>query len=160
MDSNPKIASLAARIVESNHADRRRHNRDEEEYEDDDEALFAELEEEIENDSNAALREQGLEVLRREMERMKEMKQNEHGSYTEIGDEKEVVRVSALIGFEQLGNSDKFDTALLELRLLQCVKQNLVGVIQKAGNSFSVDPVYKVASRRNEDEDDVFDLDD
>ncbi|KAF5388225.1 hypothetical protein D9615_000516 [Tricholomella constricta] len=94
MDSNPKIASLAARIVESNHPDRHRRNRHEEE-EDDDEALFAELEAEIENDSNAALREQGLDVLRREMERMQEMKRNEHGNYTEISDEKEVVRVSA-----------------------------------------------------------------
>jgi len=29
------------------------------------------------------------------MARMKQMKENEHGSYTEITDEKEVVRVSA-----------------------------------------------------------------
>ncbi|RDB22590.1 Thioredoxin domain-containing protein plp1 [Hypsizygus marmoreus] len=224
MDSSPKIASLAARIVESNRPDHHPRNRQHEsDDEDDDEALFAELEEEIENGSNAAMREQGLEVLRREMERMQEMKQNEHGRYTEIMDEKEVVRVSAheprcvvhfyhpnfkrceimdkhlavlatkyfstrffrvfvenvpwlveklgiktlpcvicfvngvskdkLIGFEQLGNSDKFDTAVLELRLSMC------GVIQKAGSG-SLAPVYKVASRReNDDDGDVFDLD-
>ncbi|KAF8076518.1 thioredoxin-like protein [Lyophyllum atratum] len=223
MDSNSKIASLASRLVESHRPDRHRRTREDEE-EDDDEALFAELEAEIENDGNALLREQGLDVLRREMERMQDMKKSEHGNYTEIMDEKEVVRVSAheprcvvhfyhtkfkrceimdkhlgllaqkyfstrffrvfvenvpwlverlgvqvlpcvicfvdgvskdrLIGFEQLGNSDKFDTAVLELRLSLC------GVIQKTGNKFNVEPVYKVASRRNDDDDDVFGLDD
>ncbi|GLB33928.1 putative NTP binding protein [Lyophyllum shimeji] len=222
MDGNTKVASLAARLVESNRPDRHRRNREEEE--DDDEALFAELEAEIENDGDASIRERGLDVLRREMERMQEMKKSEHGQYTEITDEKEVVRVSAheprcvvhfyhtnfkrceimdkhlralapkyfstrfirvfvesvpwlveklgikvlpcvicfvdgvskdrLIGFEQLGNSDKFDTAVLELRLSQC------GVIQKTGNKFNVEPLYKVASRRNADDEEVFDLDD
>jgi hypothetical protein len=60
LERNPKITSLAARLVEPN--DARRHTDDDD---DDDEALFAELEAEIEN-SNLALREQGLEVLRRE----------------------------------------------------------------------------------------------
>jgi hypothetical protein len=41
------------------------------------------------------MREQGLEILRREMERAKEMRENQHGRYTEITDEKEVVRASA-----------------------------------------------------------------
>ncbi|KAF8897653.1 thioredoxin-like protein [Infundibulicybe gibba] len=92
MDSS-KVASLAARLVEPNNPSHshRRHEDDE----DDDEALFAELEAEIENDSNSTMREQGLEILRREMERMKEMKENKHGTYGEIADEKEVVRVSA-----------------------------------------------------------------
>jgi hypothetical protein len=54
---NPKIASLASRLVEPN-----RHDVEDE----DEEALFAELEEEIENDSNATMREQALEVLKRE----------------------------------------------------------------------------------------------
>ncbi|KAG6833881.1 hypothetical protein H0H87_007892 [Tephrocybe sp. NHM501043] len=93
MDSNPKIASLASRIVESNRPDR--HRRHEEEDEEDTDALFAELEEEIENDGDVALREHGLDVLRREMERMQEMQKSQHGQYTEIMDEKEVVRVSA-----------------------------------------------------------------
>ncbi|KAG6911211.1 hypothetical protein DXG01_003078 [Tephrocybe rancida] len=222
MDSNPKIASLASRIVESNRPDH--HRRHEEDDEDETDALFAELEEEIENDSNAALREHGLDVLKREMERLQEMQKSHHGQYTEIMDEKEVVRSTQeprcvvhfyhtkfkrceimdkhlaslakkyfstrffrvfvenvpwlverlgvkvlpcvicfvdgiakdrLIGFEELGNSDKFDTAVLELRLSLC------GVVQKTGNQFSLDPVYNVASsRKNEDEDDVFDLDD
>ncbi|KAG6880387.1 hypothetical protein C0992_007798 [Termitomyces sp. T32_za158] len=152
MDSNPRIASLASRIVDSNRPDRSKRNPDEE---DDTDRLFAELEEEIENDGDAAMREQGLDVLRREMERMQEMQKNHHGAYTDIGDEKEVVRVTALIGFEQLGNSDKFDTAILELRLSMC------GVIQKTGNEFSMDPVYKVVtSRKDENDDEVFDLDD
>jgi len=148
------------------------------------------------------------------------MKQNQHGSYTEIMDEKEVIRVSAneprcvihfyhtnfkrceimdkhlgklapkyfntrffrvfvenvpwlverlgikvlpcvicfvngvssdkLIGFEQLGNSDKFETAALELRLSVC------GVIQKLEEkSF---PIYNVSSSHKEDDDEVFDL--
>jgi len=189
---------------------------------DDDEALFAELEAEIENDSNSAMREQGLEILRREMEHMKEMKENEHGRYTEIMDEKEVIRVSAreprcvvhfyhlnfkrceimdrhlgklapkyfstrffrafvenvpwlveklgikvlpcvicfvdgvskdrIIGFEELGNIDGFETAVLELRLSES------GVIQKAkGNSLEM--VYKMSSSHREgDNDEVFDL--
>ncbi|KAG6821603.1 hypothetical protein H0H93_000112 [Arthromyces matolae] len=222
MDNNPKIAALASRIVESNRPDRPRHSSDDE---DDTDRLFAELEEEIENDGDAAMREQGLEVLRREMERMQEMQKSHHGEYTEITDEKEVVRVSAheprcvvhfyhtnfkrceimdkhlkllakkyfstrffrvfvenvpwlverlgikvlpcvicfvdgvskerLIGFEQLGNSDKFDTAMLELRLSMC------GAVQKTGNNFSMDPVYSVVSARDTgEEDEVFDLDD
>lgn len=61
--SNSKAASLAARLVENNQPGRLRH-RDEED--DDDEALFAELEEEIENDTNASVREHGLQVLKTE----------------------------------------------------------------------------------------------
>lgn len=57
-----KLASLASRLLDPNP---RRHNDDSDE-ELDDEALFAELEEEIEKDSNAAMREQGLQALRRE----------------------------------------------------------------------------------------------
>jgi hypothetical protein len=53
---DPKIASLASRLVESNNS------RDE----DDDETLFAELEAEIENDDSAAMREYGLSVFKQE----------------------------------------------------------------------------------------------
>ncbi|KAJ7590995.1 thioredoxin-like protein [Mycena floridula] len=211
MDHDSKIASLAARIVEPNKP----------EYEDDDdEALFAELEAEIEDDSNAAMREHGLEIFRQEMEKLKAMKENEHGRYTEVTDEKEVVKITAkeprcvvhffhtkfkrceimdkhlaklapkyfntrflrvfvenipwlveklaiqvlpcvicfvngvtkdrLTGFEELGNSDAFSTAVLELRLSQC------NVIRKA--STGAMPLYKVASSRPDD-DEVFDLD-
>ncbi|KII95058.1 hypothetical protein PLICRDRAFT_128487 [Plicaturopsis crispa FD-325 SS-3] len=222
---NPKIASLAERLVAPNR------NREDDYEEEDEDALFAELEEEIENDSNAAMREQGLLVLRQEMEKMKEMRANEHGSYTEIMDEKEVIRASAkeprcvihfyhsnfrrceimdkhlaklapkyfhtrflrvfvenvpwlveklaikvlpcvicfidgvtkdrMVGFEELGNNDAFDTATLELRLAMC------GVIEKTGPA-STQIVYNTASglvpatagrgKRDEDEE-LFDLD-
>ncbi|KIK68008.1 hypothetical protein GYMLUDRAFT_803974 [Collybiopsis luxurians FD-317 M1] len=221
MDSNSNIASLAARLVEPNHPDRHSHSEDLE----DDDALFAELEAEIENDDNATMREQGLEILRREMERTQELKQNQHGTYSEITDEKQVVHITAheqrcvvhfyhpdfkrceimdkhlaklapkyfntrffrvfvenipwlverlsikvlpcvicfvkgvtkdrLIGFDELGNNDTFTTATLELRLSVC------GVIQQATGNI-MDPIYTVSSgnRRNEDNGDVFDLDD
>ncbi|KAF8746027.1 hypothetical protein AX14_004309 [Amanita brunnescens Koide BX004] len=154
---------------------------------------------------------------------MKEMQQNSHGSYTEITDEKEVVRVSAheprcvlhfyhsnfrrceimdkhlatlaakyfrtrfsrvfvenapwlvqrlaikvlpcvmcfvdgvskdrLVGFEELGNTDSFTTAVLETRLLSC------GVISRSPTAKQI--IYSVVSpgRTNgQDSDDVFDL--
>ena len=56
---DPRVASLASRVVESNR------NRDTDEQDDDD-ALFAELEEEIENDSAAGMRETGLHAFKRE----------------------------------------------------------------------------------------------
>ncbi|KAJ7180220.1 thioredoxin-like protein [Mycena crocata] len=222
LNDNPKIASLAARLVQPNC--RPRH---EDEDEEDEDALFAELEEEIENDSNSEMREYGLQVLRQQMEQLSEMKQNQHGHYSEITDEKEVVRVSArepkcvvhfyhskfkrceimdkhlaklapkyfntrffrvfvenvpwlveklgiqvlpcvicfvdgiskdrLVGFEELGNSDAFDTAVLELRLA------VSGVIQKT-SGHTLDNVYANSSSRTlyrvkDNDDDVFDLD-
>ncbi|EEB90436.1 hypothetical protein MPER_11357 [Moniliophthora perniciosa FA553] len=93
MDSNPKIASLASRLVEPNQPHRKR--RDEEDELDDEDAIFAELEAEIENDDNSAIRERGLAALKQEMDRMQQMKDNHYGKYTEITDEKEVVRVTA-----------------------------------------------------------------
>jgi hypothetical protein len=50
---DPKVLSLASRVVQSNHTE-----------EDDDDALFAELEAEIENDDSAVMREAGLAHLR------------------------------------------------------------------------------------------------
>ncbi|ESK96114.1 gtpase inhibitor [Moniliophthora roreri MCA 2997] len=93
MDSNPKIASLASRLVEPNQPHRKR--RDEEDESGDEDAIFAELEAEIENDDNSAIREQGLAALKQEMDRMQRMKDNHHGRYTEITEEREVVRVTA-----------------------------------------------------------------
>ncbi|VDB85449.1 unnamed protein product [Peniophora sp. CBMAI 1063] len=160
----------------------------------DDEALFAELEAELENEGETE-RERGIKELQREMERVTQMKQDMHGKYTEVSDEKEVIHISAneprcivhfyhsnfrrceimdkhlaalapkyfgtrfirvfvesvpflveklgiqvlpcvisfingvtkdrIIGFEELGNSDAFNTSTLELRLEQ------TGVIQK-----------------------------
>ncbi|KAG6378693.1 hypothetical protein JVT61DRAFT_12964 [Boletus reticuloceps] len=51
-----KIKSLVSRVVDSNRA--------QDETEDDDDAIFAELEAEIENADSAAFREHGLERLR------------------------------------------------------------------------------------------------
>lgn len=101
---NPRLASLASRLVEP--------NRDHDEPEDE-EALFAELEAEIENDDSSAMREHGLAVLKEEsasssvlhsailicvsyrMGRVKDMQTNDYGRYSEITSEKEVIRASA-----------------------------------------------------------------
>ncbi|KAF9534202.1 thioredoxin-like protein [Crepidotus variabilis] len=217
--SSSKAASLASRLVESHTS--RRNNRTSDDEDDDDEAIFAELEEEIENDSNEQIREQGMRLLKEEMDRMKNMKENQHGKYTEVIDEKEVIRASAreprcvihfyhsnfqrceimdrhlqrlapkyyntrfmrvfvenvpwlveklaikvlpcviafidgvtkdrLVGFEELGNEDGFDTAVLELRLTQC------GVISKQADS-SLRPLFKVSSSGNSGDDEIFDL--
>ncbi|KAF9495420.1 thioredoxin-like protein [Pleurotus eryngii] len=222
MEQNPKALSLAARLVAPNtRSTSKRH----EEEEDDDDAIFDELQAEIENDSNPAIRQQGLALLKLELERKKEMQQSRHGEYTEITDEKEVIRASAkeqrcvihfyhsnfkrcqimdkhlaklapkyygtrfmrvfvenvpwlveklaikvlpcvicfmdgvtkdrLVGFEELGNNDSFDTAQLEWRLSRA------GVIQKAPTN-QIDQLYKVssASRSKQDNEDVFDIDD
>jgi hypothetical protein len=58
---DPRIASLASRAIESNRE--RKRNVDEQ---DDDDAVFAELEAEIENDSSAEMRETGLQAFKRE----------------------------------------------------------------------------------------------
>ncbi|KAI0036799.1 thioredoxin-like protein [Vararia minispora EC-137] len=194
----------------------------------DDESLFAELEAELENEDRA-LREHGIKQLRSEMERVNRMKEDMHGKYSELANEKEVIRISAnelrciihfyhpnfrrceimdkhlaalapkyfgtrflrvfvenvpflveklgikvlpcvmsfikgvskdrIIGFEELGNSDKFSTATLELRLQQS------GVIQKDMHyiptvqhvTTTVSLGGRLRSTRNDDEED-FDL--
>ncbi|KAF9569318.1 thioredoxin-like protein, partial [Agrocybe pediades] len=59
-----------------------------------------------------------------------------------------------LVGFEELGNEDNFNTAILELRLSQS------GVIKK-GNGNTLQPLFKVSSsKQSQRDDDVFDLDD
>nr|CAG8562168.1 10329_t:CDS:2 [Entrophospora candida] len=58
----------------------------------DDEKLF----EELENDDFdlANLREKRMEQLKQEMEKLKEMRQNDHGSYVEIDNEKEILKIT------------------------------------------------------------------
>jgi len=57
-----------------------------------------------------------------------------------------------LVGFEELGNEDSFNTAVLELRLSQS------GVIQKTTGS-NLDTIFKVSSHRGKEEgDEIFDL--
>ncbi|KAF8914016.1 hypothetical protein CPB84DRAFT_1758166 [Gymnopilus junonius] len=61
-----------------------------------------------------------------------------------------------LIGFEELGNNDSFNTAVLELRLSQS------GVLQRSVQS-TLEPLFKVSSSRRLQKDaegDIFDLDD
>ncbi|KAI0353586.1 GTPase inhibitor [Trametes cingulata] len=219
-----KLASLMARANEPSTSSSRDHTQD------DDEDIFAELEAEIENDSSAAFREHGMEQLKREMEQLQQMKNDGHGQYREVTDEKEVIRLSAnkprcvihffhhkfkrceimdkhlsriapkyfdtlfirvfvenvpwlverlgikvlpcvmtfmngvskdrIVGFEELGNTDQFDTATLEWKLLDS------GVIQK-DDSFGPTVTYgaKPAVRshirgRPQDDDSDFDLDD
>ncbi|KAI0081702.1 GTPase inhibitor [Panus rudis PR-1116 ss-1] len=224
--SNAKVAELTSRLTEPyHHPSTSRSDPDE----DDDEAIFAELEAELENDDNPALREQGLEQLKREMERLQNMKSTGHGRYDEIIDEKEVIRTSAneprcvihffhtnfkrcqimdrhlaklapkyfstrlirvfvenvpwlveklgvkvlpcvicfidgvsrarIIGFEDLGNQDDFETATLEWKLLN------IGVIQKEQSTssgqitYGAKPALRQHIRGRDDDDSDFDLD-
>ncbi|CAG8668373.1 18132_t:CDS:2 [Cetraspora pellucida] len=53
--------------------------------------------EELENDDDsviANIREQRMEQLKQEMTKLQEMRQNDHGSYTEITDEKEILKIT------------------------------------------------------------------
>jgi len=72
-----------------------------------------------------------------------------------------------LIGFEELGNSDGFGTAVLELRLsksglsifsgrLARVFNDAIGIINQQAESSS-NPIYKIVLDKD---DKVFDLDD
>ncbi|KAG2116074.1 thioredoxin-like protein [Suillus discolor] len=236
-----KLDSLASRLVDSNYS--------REEDQEDDDAIFAELEAEIENDADATVRDRGLEQLRLEMQRAKEMRENAHGRYMEITNEKEAIRISAnesycvihfyhsnfrrceimdkhlaklapkyyatrfirvfvenmpwlveklaikvlpclmcfvdgvskdrLIGFEELGNNDAFETAVLELRLANSgsdlaytsslmSNRPSTGVLQKARNAYESGITYNVSSSSNtsklrrggqtDQDDDEFDL--
>ncbi|KIM68817.1 hypothetical protein SCLCIDRAFT_897190 [Scleroderma citrinum Foug A] len=83
---NSTLNNLASRVLQSNR------ERDEDDGVD---AIFAELEAEIENDDNAAVRERGLQQLRAQVSQMKHMQENAYGIYSEVTDEKEVIRSSA-----------------------------------------------------------------
>ena len=54
---------MATRLVDPNNPLKGAYDHDDD---DNDDAIFAELEEEIENDSNAAIREHGLKLLKEE----------------------------------------------------------------------------------------------
>ncbi|KAH8830452.1 thioredoxin-like protein [Flagelloscypha sp. PMI_526] len=238
--SESKAASLASRLVESNKSANTQHSSDELEDED---AIFAELEEEIENDGSYYMREKGLERMRNEMGALQTKRDLGHGKLSELTDEKEIIRITArnprclvhffhnkfqrcaimdkhlsklapkyfdtlflrvfvenvpwlverlgikilpcvicfvdgiakerLVGFEELGNEDGFETATLELRLsmtgksfsshksLKSVDTIFSGVIKKAqGRVSGLDTVYSVSTGRNVQQDEPeFDLD-
>ncbi|QRW16279.1 short chain dehydrogenase [Rhizoctonia solani] len=89
----------------------------------DEDKLFEELEKD--EFDMSGLREKRMEELKAQIAQVRDMRENEHGRLTEITDEKEVIKTSAIVGFEELGNEDGFKTAKLELRLTQS------GVIDK-----------------------------
>ncbi|ELU45595.1 hypothetical protein AG1IA_00378 [Rhizoctonia solani AG-1 IA] len=83
----------------------------------DEDKLFEELEKD--EFDMSGLREKRMEELKAQIAQVRDMRENEHGRLTEITDEKEVIKTSAIVGFEELGNEDGFKTAKLELRLTQ-----------------------------------------
>ncbi|KAI0347137.1 GTPase inhibitor [Trametopsis cervina] len=60
----------------------------------DDDELLAQLEAEIEDDEDSAVRERGIEQYRQELERLKRMKDSGHGRYDELMDEKVVLQTT------------------------------------------------------------------
>ncbi|KZT74316.1 thioredoxin-like protein [Daedalea quercina L-15889] len=226
--TDAKIHTLTSRITQPGPSSAPRRDNDDDDALDD-EALFAQLEEEIENDASPELREQGIQRLQAEMERLQKMKAGGHGRYEEITDEKEVIRVTAtekrcvvhffhtdfkrcrimdrhlaalapkyfstrfarvfvenvpwlverlgikvlpcvicfqdgatkdrVVGFEDLGNDDKFETATLEWRLLNS------GVLKKEQQSgsdivYGAKPNVRQQIRGQQHDDSDFDIDD
>ncbi|KAG8986151.1 hypothetical protein FRB95_003046 [Tulasnella sp. JGI-2019a] len=106
---DPKVAALASRLHTNDSHPTPAHDRvrREVEYDDADEEqdgdnemsdseLFAELEKDDEDDLTLAnLREQRMEALKSELTRARDLREQEHGQYTEIMDEKEVLKTSA-----------------------------------------------------------------
>ncbi|KAH8105915.1 GTPase inhibitor [Cristinia sonorae] len=231
MAHNSRISELSSRLtdpIQSSSSSRKDMHRSDPD-EDDDEAIFAELEAEIENDDNAATRERGMLEMKREVERLKSMREGGHGRYDEIMEEKEVIHVTAreptcvvhfyhtnfkrcqimdghlakiapkyfstrflrvfvenvpwlveklgikvlpcvvcfvngttqgrIVGFDELGGTDDFDTASLEWQLLN------IGVVQKPESSasqvtYGANTSFRQQIRRGGDDDSDFDLDD
>ncbi|TFY82210.1 hypothetical protein EWM64_g1804 [Hericium alpestre] len=222
-----KITSLTAQLTAP--ASSKSKSRSDPDDELDEEALFAELEAEIENE-DGHYREQGIKQLQFEIERVQQMRQELHGKYSEITDEKQVIRTSAneqrcvihfyhsnfqrceimdkhlaalapkyfhtrfirvfvenvpflveklgiqvlpcvmcfvqgvskdrIVGFEELGNSDKFSTATLELRLQQCdviqKEPQVAPTVRHVATAFS----GSRRLRQSREDDSDFDLDD
>ena len=61
---------------------------------DDEDALIAQLEEEEDHGAFSALREKRLEQLHAEMNRAKVLKETQHGTYTEVKDEKQLMDIT------------------------------------------------------------------
>ncbi|KAI0303271.1 thioredoxin-like protein [Russula brevipes] len=140
---NAKVAHLTSQLIASSSSTRRS---DQDPDALDEEALFAELEEEIEND-DGPLREQGLKELQHEMERLKQMREDMHGKYTELTDEKEVIRTSASepscvihfyhSNFRRCAIMDKHLAALapkyFNTRFLRVFVENVPFLVEKLG---------------------------
>jgi len=140
---NAKVAHLTSQLLASSSASRRSDPDPDAPDEDD---LFAELEAEIEND-DGPLREQGLRELQREMEHLKQMREDMHGKYTELTDEKEVIRTCASeplcvihfyhSNFRRCAIMDKHMAALapkyFNTRFLRVFVENVPFLVEKLG---------------------------
>ncbi|KDQ20748.1 hypothetical protein BOTBODRAFT_169470 [Botryobasidium botryosum FD-172 SS1] len=85
---DPQVSSLASRLEPSTSK-----NQDDDDKSDiSDSELFDELEN---DDALRGLRERRMEELKNEMAKVRDMRESEHGRYTEITDEKQVIQTSA-----------------------------------------------------------------
>ncbi|THH14882.1 hypothetical protein EW146_g5512 [Bondarzewia mesenterica] len=91
---NSKVTILTAQLTAPSKPSTSRSRSDPDQEELDDDELFAQLEAEIENDDEKS-REYGLKELHREMDLLKQMREDNHGKYTEMSDEKLIIRTSA-----------------------------------------------------------------
>ncbi|KAG8970978.1 hypothetical protein FRB90_010635 [Tulasnella sp. 427] len=96
-----KVAELASRVLSAESSSKPTESRgkdddeaDDEAMSDDDGELFAELEREDDLEL-ANLRERRMEALKAELSKTRDLREQEHGRYTEITDEKEVIKTSA-----------------------------------------------------------------
>jgi len=140
---NLKVAHLTSQLLASSSTSGRS-DPDPDALDEDD--LFAELEAEIEND-DGPLREQGLKELQREMERLKQMREEMHGKYTELTDEKEIIRTCASeplciihfyhSNFSRCAIMDKHMAALapkyFNTRFLRVFVENVPFLVEKLG---------------------------
>ncbi|UOH83641.1 hypothetical protein LQV05_006374 [Cryptococcus neoformans] len=67
----------------------------------------------------SAHREARMEALSRQIKQVKDLRESEYGRIVEFNEEKALIERMALIGFEELGQSDNFTTKALEFRLSQ-----------------------------------------
>lgn len=143
LPQNPKVANLTSQLLASS-STTSRSDPDPDTLDEDD--LFAELEAEIEND-DGPLREQGLKELQREMERLKQMREEMHGKYTELTDEKQIIRTCASeplciihfyhSNFSRCAIMDKHMAALapkyFNTRFLRVFVENVPFLVEKLG---------------------------
>ncbi|GJJ07477.1 hypothetical protein Clacol_001679 [Clathrus columnatus] len=187
--------------------------------------LLEELEKELDDDfDSSGFREKRLQQLKLEVEAVRDLRENDHGKYTEVMREKQVIEICAqekhcvvhfyhrnfprckimdkhletiapryyntrfirvfvenvpwlveklsikvlpcvicfidgvakdrLVGFEELGNQDGFDTATLQLRL------QMSGVLTNSESKFGLTSGSTIrTSNREHSDDDPFDLD-
>ncbi|KAF8529041.1 thioredoxin-like protein [Hysterangium stoloniferum] len=87
---NPKVASLAARLSARVSDD----DTDNSDLEDND--LFEELDRELEDGLDlGGFREKRMQELKQEVSKVRDMRENDHGKYSEITNEKEVIKICA-----------------------------------------------------------------